>query len=152
MRLSAYATQMVATTTFTIPYLQRVMQEYAPKISVVGLVRSCGGICLRGMNCAKCGAQGWPEVWWLKELEALKAFAWSNESYAKKFYQVCRELEVGVGGMSPDAVNITVGVQTASSRLRSAMNTLRVVIHTWFGLWDSLSKESAGPASVGCGG
>jgi hypothetical protein len=44
------------------PYLQRVMQEYAPKISVVGLVRSRGGICLRGTNRAKCGAQGWPEM------------------------------------------------------------------------------------------
>ena len=73
------------------------------------------------MNRAKCGAQGWLEMWWLKELEALKAFAWSNESYAKKFYQVCRGLEVGVGDMSPDAVNITMGVQTASSRLGSVM-------------------------------
>src|SRR5436309_1276432 len=62
--------------------------------------------------------QGWLEMWWLKELETLKAFAWSNESYAKK---ILLGLEVGVGDMSPGAVNITVGVQTASSRLRSVM-------------------------------
>jgi hypothetical protein len=65
------------------------------------------------MNRAKCGAQGWPGVWWLKELEALEAFAWLNESYAKKSHQICRGFEVGVGDMSLDAVNITVGVQTA---------------------------------------
>jgi hypothetical protein len=47
--------------------------------------------------------------------------SWSNESYAKRILSSLQGLEVGVGDMSPDAVNITVGVQTASSRLRSVM-------------------------------
>jgi hypothetical protein len=88
-------------------------------------------------------------VWWLGELEALEAFAWLNESYAKKSHRVCRGLEVGVGDVSLDEVNVTVGVQTALSRLRLVMTTLRLVIHTWFDLLDSLSKESAGSASCG---
>ena len=43
--------------------------------------------------------------------------SWSNEFYAKKILSSLQELEVGMGDISPDAVNITVGVQTASSRL-----------------------------------